>query len=377
MTMRLILAFVITAVLSLTGVPAQAQSGMRTEGEVAGAQGVYEAEVPVNSQADGDRPGALARALGQVLGKLSGDRQAMARPGVAVLLRDADQYVTSYDYRQDRGTAAGGAPSYRMMLVARFDQDKVDGLAAALGLPVWAQPRPKPVLWLAIDDGSGPRLVGLRQSNAARPVLDKAIERGFRLGLPSGDAAEQALVGAIWRQDTAAVARASSRYAPPMQLVGKLYRGTGGGWVADWVFVDNGRVLERWTSRESDARRAMAAGADGAADALFKRYAKALPSGSPGIHRVVVHGVDSADDWLRVSASLQAHPMLKSIRPVRASGSRIELDLELLTGLAGFNRLLGRDAALEPLGAPAADVPAGDALPSLPTTATLPEYRVK
>ena len=69
--------------------------------------------------------------------------------------------------------------------------------------------------------------------------------------------------------------------------------------------------------------------------------------------------------------------MLKSIRPVRASGSRIELDLELLTGLAGFNRLLGRDAALEPLGAPAADVPAGDALPSLPTTATLPEYRVK
>ena len=216
--MRPILALALSVFLALPAGTAQAQSGLRTEGDVATAQGVYEAEVPVNSQADSDRPGALARALGQVLAKMSGDRSVVSRPGVAAMLRGADDYVKSYDYRQDRGSSAAGAPSYRMMLVARFDGDKVEGLASALGLPVWPQPRPKPVLWLAIDDGSGPRLVGLQQSNAARPVLDKAIERGFRLGLPSGSAAEQALVGAIWRQDTAAVARASARYAPPMPV---------------------------------------------------------------------------------------------------------------------------------------------------------------
>lgn len=374
--MRPILAFVLTAVLSLSSAPLLAQSGMRTEGDVAAAQGVYEAEVPVNSQTDADRAGALARALGQVLAKMSGDRQVTSRPGVAQMLRDAGQYVRSYDYRQDRGTSASGAPSYRMMLVARFDGDQVEGLAAALGLPVWAQPRPKPVLWLAIDDGSGPRLVGLQQSNAARPALDKAIERGYRLGLPAGGAAEQALVGAIWRLDTAAVARASARYAPPMQLIGKLYRGSGGGWVADWVFVDNGRELNRWTTRENDARRAMAGGAEGAADALVRRYAKALPSGAPGVHRVIVHGVNSADDWLRVSASLQGHPMLRAIRPVRASNDRIELDLDLATGLAGFNRLLGVDAALQPLSASPVDVADNPALPAAPASGPA-EYRVK
>lgn len=374
--MRPILAFVLTAVLSLSSAPLLAQSGMRTEGDVAAAQGVYEAEVPVNSQTDADRAGALARALGQVLAKMSGDRQVTSRPGVAQMLRDAGQYVRSYDYRQDRGTSASGAPSYRMMLVARFDGDQVEGLAAALGLPVWAQPRPKPVLWLAIDDGSGPRLVGLQQSNAARPALDKAIERGYRLGLPAGGAAEQALVGAIWRLDTAAVARASARYAPPMQLIGKLYRGSGGGWVADWVFVDNGRELNRWTTRENDARRAMAGGAEGAADALVRRYAKALPSGAPGVHRVIVHGVNSADDWLRVSASLQGHPMLRAIRPVRASNDRIELDLDLATGLAGFNRLLGADAALQPLSASPVDVADNPALPAAPASGPA-EYRVK
>ena len=49
--MRPILAFVLTAVLSIGSTQAMAQSGMRTEGDVATAQGVYEAEVPVNSQA--------------------------------------------------------------------------------------------------------------------------------------------------------------------------------------------------------------------------------------------------------------------------------------------------------------------------------------
>ena len=355
----------------------QAQSsGMRTEGDVAGARSAYEAEVPVNSQSEADRNGALARALGAVLAKLSGDRSALARPGVAQALRSAKDMVESYDYRQDQSVSASGAPSFRTMLVARFRQDDVDGLVAALGLPVWPQPRPKPVVWLAIDDGSGPRLVGVPQSNAARPLLDRAVERGFKLGLPAGGAAEQALVGAIWRQDTAAVARASSRYSPPMQLIGKLYRGKGGGWVADWVFVDNGRELSKWTTNDADARRAMMAGADGAADALVRRYAKAVPSGSPGVHRIIVHGLNSADDWLRVSASLQAHPMLKSIRPLRATGDRLELDLELMTGLAGFNRLLGADAALVPVSASAAAGQAADGLPATVASGAA-EYRVK
>lgn len=330
----------------------QAQSsGMRTEGDVAGASSAYEAEVPVNSQSEADRNGGLARALGAVLAKLSGDRSVLARPGVAQALRSAKDMAESYDYRQDQSVSASGAPSFRTMLVARFRQDDVDGLVAALGLPVWPQPRPKPVVWLAIDDGSGPRLVGVPQSNAARPLLDRAVERGFKLGLPAGGAAEQALVGAIWRQDTAAVARASSRYSPPMQLIGKLYRGKGGGWVADWVFVDNGRELSKWTTNDTDARRAMMAGADGAADALVRRYAKAPVGGAPGTYRIVVSGIRSADDYLRLAATLQSVAVVKGITPIQASGDRLELDVELMSGLPGFNRMLGRDAALQPVGA--------------------------
>ena len=374
--MRRSLFFMMFLALCLP-VASMAQSGLRTEGDVASASGAYEAEVPVNSQADSDRNGALARALGNVLAKLSGDRSVMSRPGVMQALRNAKDYVASYDYRQDQSTSAGGAPSYRTILVARFREDDVDGLISALGLPLWPQPRPKPVIWLAIDDGSGPRLVTVQQANAARPLLNRAIERGYKLGLPSGSAAEQALVGAIWRQDTAAVARASARYAPPMQLIGKLYR-TDSGWVGDWVFVDGGKELNKWSTKDSDARRAMASGADGAADALVRRYAKAgAATGAAGTYTIVVLGLNSAEDYMRLAAGLRETAVVRNVTPVRASGDRLELSLELTTGLAGLNRMLGDNGVIPPTAPLALPVPIDETNPSAPPPPASNEYRLR
>ncbi len=321
-------------------------SAQRVEGDRATAQSPYEAEVPVRSQTETEREAGFARALAQVFGKLSGDRSVASRPGVGQELRRAAEYVAGYDYRQDESVGASGAPSYQTTLVVRFKEADVDALAGALGLPVWPTPRPRPVLWLAIDDGSGPRLVGLPQNNAARPVLQRAIERGYRLGLPAGNAAEQAAVGAIWRGDTAAIARISSRYNPPMQLIGKLYR-SGAGWKADWIFVDNGRVLSRWSDDHGDARRAMATGADGAADALVRRYAKASPAAQQSTQRIVFTGIHSAADFLRLSGALQRMSVVRGIRPVRATPDGLEADLDLLTGLAGFRRMVDGDVLQE------------------------------
>ena len=327
----------------LAAAPAAAQ---RVEGDRASGQGLYEAEVQVRTQAEGERNAAYARALAQVFAKLSGDRGIANRPGVAQELRRASEYVDGFDYRQDESVGPTGAPSFRTMLVVRFVPEAVDSLVAALGLPVWPQPRPKPVVRLAIDDGRGPRLVGLQQSNAARPLLQRAIERGYRLGLPSGNAAEQAAVGAIWRGDSAAIARLSARYNPPMQLIGKLYRG-GEGWQADWTFVDDGRVLSRWSETAADARRAMATGADGAADALIQRYAKATAPADPVAQRIVFTGLRNGDDYLRLSAALQRMSVVRAIRPLRASGDRLEVELDLLTGMAGFRRMVDGGLLLE------------------------------
>lgn len=328
--------------------PAGAALAQRTEGDRAQAQGAYQAEVTVRNQTDGERSKAFARALAQVLGNVTGDDGAAQRPGVRDELARASAYVDGYDYRQDEGVSATGAPSFQTLLVVRFRQSDVDDLVAMLGLPSWPQPRPKPVLWLAIDDGSGPRLVGLGQVNAARSVLDAAKSRGYALGLPAGNAAEQAAVGAIWRGDTAAIASLSKRYSPPMQLIGKLQR-SAGGWRADWTFVDGGRVLSSWQSSSMDARKAMAGGADGAADALFKRYAKAGTAGPPGVYRVRVLGIDGADDYLRLAGYLDDVSLVRRITPAGAAPDALELDLELASGIAGFSRYVSRGGTLSPV----------------------------
>lgn len=324
-----------------------AASAQRVEGDRAQAEGAYSAEVPVGGQSENERNGAMARALAQVLSKMSGDRTAASRPGVGQELRRAKDYALGYDYRQDEGVSQStGAPTFQTTLIVNFDQEKVDNLASTLGLPIWPQPRPKPVLWMAIDDGSGPRLVGLAQANAARAALNRAIERGYKLGLPTGSAAEQASVGAIWRGDAAAVARASARYSPPMQLIGKLYRVKAGGWKGEWSFVDGGKVLNSWTSTDADARKVMSGGADGAADALMKRYAKRSVAGPPGTYRVVFTGVRSADDYIRLAGYLQGLAVIRKITPVRTTPESLEFDLELLSGLPGLKRMVDAGSTL-------------------------------
>ncbi len=317
----------------------------RTEGDRAVAQGTYEVEVPVRNQTDAERKRGLAAALAQVLVNVTGDRGAAARGGVREEMAKVDDYVDSYDFRQDEGVGASGAPSYQTKLVVRFKPDAVNDLVDMLGLPNWPSPRPKPVLWLAIDDGSGPRLVGLGQANAARSVLDQAKARGFSLGLPAGNAAEMAAVGAIWRGDNTAVAALSRRYSPPIQLIGKMRRGPGQ-WLVDWTLVDNGRVLGNWQTSSADARRAMAGGADGAADALYRRYARAGSGGAGSTYRVQIAGLRNGEDYLRVAGYLGRISIVRRIAPVMATPDRLDLELDLSTGMANFTRYVDRGGVL-------------------------------
>ncbi|HHW4678060.1 MAG TPA: DUF2066 domain-containing protein [Xylella sp.] len=353
--MRHSLFLLIALCTAVPVVPVLAEPVSHAEADTTKDSGIYETEVLVNSQSDIDRKAGISRALLVVLGKLTGHRSEKLRPEVLQALRGAAALVDSYDYRQVKGASPGGAPISRTMLVVRFRPDDVDALAGALGLPLWSQPRPKPVLWLAIDDGSGPRLVGVQQSNAVRSVLHRAMERGYRLGLPAGMPEEQALVKSIWRRDVNAVVAASVRYAPPMQLIGKLYR-SGSGWVADWIFVDGGESVASWSSRDADALRVMADGADGAADALVKRYAKVPLTGTAGVYRVGISGIHNANDYLRVSAVLQGLPVVRGIFPVKASAERLEVSLDLMTGITGLNRMLGGDSPLQPVSAPTSEL---------------------
>jgi len=347
MLTRLVI-FRLFACLGIVCLPVFAFAQGQTSASASDAS-LYEAQVPVTSQTPAAREAGLAQALRIVLSKLSGQTHVLTDSTLDPTLAIASDLVETQTYRQQQVTSASGAPSFRTLLVARFRKVDVDDLVSTLGLGVWPQPRPQPVVWLAIDDGSGPRLVAVQQANAVRSLLDQATQRGFSLGLPQGSASEHALTNALWRQDVVAVQRAAAAYQSPMQLLGKLYRNNVG-WAADWIFIDDGVELARWSSQDTDPRRAMAEGANGAANALVAYYVDhsvTETTGNAGMFRIRVNGIHSTADYLRLSSTLQALSVVRAIIPVRSEQDWLELDLQLLTGLTGFNRMLGSNSPLQ------------------------------
>jgi hypothetical protein len=91
----------------------------------------------------------------------------------------------------------------------------------------------------------------------------------------------------------------------------------------------------------------MAAGADGAADALASRYAKATPIGEPGRYTVAFTGIRDAQGYMRLVAWLRDASVVRDARPLRATPDRIEFDLDLATGLPGLRRVLDNELLVE------------------------------
>jgi hypothetical protein len=307
---------------------------------------LYEGSVPVNSQSPAERAKALPRALAQVIGKVSGQRNALASPAVRGVLGQAGQIVQDTRYSTDTEIIAG-APIYRQKLIARFDRAAVDALVAGAGLPVWPSPRPVPVLWLVIDDGHGPRMVTGSHLSVVRSLTDRGNERGLAFQLPTGTAAESAAgLAAAWLGQSQAVVAPSATYGSSMQLVGKLAR-SANGWTANWSLLDNGVELNRWSEVNPDARAALANAADVGADTLAKKYSRAVVGSPAGVFTIEVAGLHSGDDYVRMMGYLQSMGVVRHIVLLGASDDHLRMQLDLASGIEGFRGLVAAGRVLQ------------------------------
>ena len=312
---------------------------------------LYQAEVELLSQGAGERRAAAARALGQVLVKLTGQPAAAGNPVVRRAMANAEALVvdsrSSESVSDQQGnTAIGGVPIYKSLMTFAFDPAAVDALVAGAGLPYWGGGRPRPLLWLAIDDGRGARLVNSQQLAVVKPLATRGLERGLRFGLPAGSAIEQAAVQTVWAQNPAPMLPLTARYGEQTQLLGRVYR-SGGGWTADWVLSSGDTELSRWSYSDPSPQRAIASGADGAADALARRDARPLDVGQPGTMRVAIAGVRSASDYTRAMGYLQTLAVVRSVTVVEASAEQLSLQLELAVGPEGFARFVAAGNTLQ------------------------------
>ncbi|WP_297800715.1 DUF2066 domain-containing protein [Arenimonas sp. GDDSR-1] len=344
---------------------------------------LYSTTVELLSQGEAARNAAYARALVQVVNQLTGRTDTGGNPVIRGALANAPKWVQNSNASQaasdtEGNTLVGGAPVLKASLRVSFDPNPVDSLIAAAGYRYWTGERPKPMLWLSIDDGRGPRLVTSQQLNVIKSLADRGLERGIRFLVPQGTPADQAALPAIQNLDGKALEPINARYRNTTMLIGKVYRSVSG-WSAWWLLWQDGAELSRWPVTEADARKVIATGADRTADYFAKRDALPLDAGRAGVVRMEISGVNSLADYVRALGFLQTHASVRGVDVDVAMPGKLLLRVDLRSGVNAFRGLMRTNSTLQPLGAVSIALPAapGDAGEGVPRTESVERYLLR
>ena len=315
---------------------------------------LYSTTVELLSQGDAARNAANARALVQVVNQLTGLTNSGSNPVVRGAMPNATRWVNTSQQSgssdSEGNTLVGGTPVLKASMRVSFDPNPIDSLIAAAGLAYWTGDRPKPMLWLSIDDGRGPRLVTSKQLNVIKSLADRGIQRGMRYLVPQGTAQEIAAAQTVFNLDAKALEPLNARYGDNAMLIGKVYRSQSG-WSAWWLLWQNGAELARWPVTKPDARQVIASGADYSADYYAKRDSVLLEAGQSGVVAMEIQSVETVQDYVRLMAFLQTHASVKNVVVTSASAENVDLSVDLKSGVNAFRGLMRSSLVLQPLGA--------------------------
>jgi hypothetical protein len=279
----------------------------------AAAPELYAARVPVDG---GALDAAFAAALGEVYVKVSGERAAGATS-----TREAGQLVRRYQPQ------AGG------FVRVEFDPPGVRARLDAAGRPVWVAPRPELLVAGAGDpppEGTDP-LAGLA---AARGLAARRAAAGV---VPAAAATDAEVLARA-----AAAGAGAVLYARPEPTLGSA--------TLRWTLVgpEEGNRSE-WTGD-------LAAGIDGAADRLARRYA--APPGTVVDLAVRVTGLADFAAYLGLGRWLADQPGVEAVDVAGASAGDFRYRLRVRGGLAQLQALVAAP------GAPLAPLPADGGEPA-------------
>lgn len=317
---------------------------------------LYAARVPVASQAQGEREGAFRQALEEVLTKLSGERTLPKHRVISEALSRPEQYVAQFRYLSEVGPATGEvqAPTRILRLWVQFDPSAVEGLLRDAGIPVWGQSaRPSVLLWLAVEEASGPVVLGADSSNELASVLEEtAAQRGLPLILPLLDLEDRSRLNEsnLWGGFEEDILAASKRYQSEAVLVGRAYHLLSDQWETRWSLFLAG-TSRAWSSRGERLEPLLEEGIHQAAGYVAERFlASRNPAGADGME-LVVGGINSVADYVNVLGYLAALEVVKAVQVERLEGDRIWFSVKVRGGTTAMRDVLALNRRLVPVGA--------------------------
>ncbi len=320
------------------------------------AAGLYEADVPVASQENSERDAGIRRALQSVLVKVSGSRQVLENPQLADAVSGAPGRVLQFYFRSvPLPPDDTGAVSTELRLFASFQPATIDELLRRTGEPRLSANRPASLVWLAIDEGSGPRLAG-RDGDA--PVIawleHQADARAVPLRFPTLDLGELAAVPAekVAALEDASVVEASASYGAGSIVIARFVRAGTGEWVGEWKLRTADDVVYgqgKAPSRAALSEQLVAA----IAESLSTHFAVRAGLDNAEELRLRIDGIASLRDYRALAAQLARLGSVRQALPGLIEGDTVYFDLLTDSGIDSVMQELALVPQLRPEGDPA------------------------
>lgn len=322
-------------------------------------EGLYDAEVPVSSQDLRERERALRAALLQVVVRVSGQRRVTPAGVLSAALQNPSRYVQEFRYAgaTEGGDARGRGAGQRLWV--RFNPASTNELLRQAGLPVWGRARPTVIVWLALREAQGSRLVSAGEPAAVVASLRaRAAARGVPLALPTLDEAGQArlLAADIAAERTDRAVQASRRYHAEAVLVGRARERVPGIWESRWTLVA-GDATERFSVDGEQIEQVAGEGLDRAVDLLAARSARVAtappvpaPGAGPGRSpELTVVGLSGFGEYARVRRYLEGVETVTAVRVVRMGAGGVTFHLTAEADRDALSRSIAQGAVLAPV----------------------------
>ena len=241
------------------------------------AENLYRAQAIVTGQGEESRDAGFAKALEDVLVKVSGDPRLIGEPGVAAMAEKADAFVDGFHYR-DR---MAGIPVHDEQgtrdrpydLVVDFNPAKIDAALRSLGRAPWTAARPRLVVLLGVRIGTA-QYVLASDGDRGRDQRDALAMEANRFGMPVALPSEAALdesgltAATLSKADPSRLDAVAETVGGDLALVGSLtWSDEALGWTSDWSLMANGRN-HRWRHLGGSFDQAFRKAMGGAAQVL-------------------------------------------------------------------------------------------------------------
>ncbi|MCH7854848.1 MAG: DUF2066 domain-containing protein [Proteobacteria bacterium] len=289
-------------------------------------ESLYTVEVPFDRQAPDARSDAYARAVGEVLVRVTGLENAASSEDILSLFPNPARYVLQF------------RPGENESLVVSLDGPAMERVLRQAGEPVWGSDRPLILVWLAVDWGGGEREIvaadapepafGASRSIDRNRLLRERVQavakrRGIPVVFPLVDTEdlESLRFSDIWGGFDDAVIAASRRYGTTSVLVGRIR-------AEEWL-------RDRWTFYFGDQERQWTGTPEMAVNELANVIAAQFAyRGDAPVETVAlsISGIGSIYAYGAVQQFLQDLSVIDSYRLDIASGNEILFQVQIQGG---------------------------------------------